>query len=420
MTIAGPSQKTNSGTTATGGNSSYDASYLSTPLPTIQKLTSGTTYTTPAGVQWLRVKMVGAGGGGGGSCTTAANNAGAGGSGGVTTFGTSLLTANGGGGGGGVSALGGVGGTYTITLPAYGTGVIGGIGCTTPFTSIVTGGTLNGGGASGASSPFGGQGSGGVTGGGNGFAASINSGSGGGSGGNPSAGYSGGGGGSGGFIDAIIPTPSTSYTYVIGAGGTVGAAGTSGFTGGLGGTGYIEVTEYYTGLVVGTSQAVIAANKIYSGPSSGAASTPAFRGLNVTDMPTTCIVRVVNNTTQSLTTATETTVNFQTTNTDNLSTWSSNTTFTAPTTGFYIVTLDVEYAPNSAGQRYIAYKIGASASVQLGSVTFGVVTYDTRNTGSTILSLTAGNTVVFRAYQDSGGALNIQSSSAVLSIGRIG
>ena len=61
----------------------------SVPNPTIQTFTSGSgTYTTPAGVSWIRVIMVGGGGGGGGSGGSASG--GNGGTGGNTTFGTTL------------------------------------------------------------------------------------------------------------------------------------------------------------------------------------------------------------------------------------------------------------------------------------------------------------------------------------------
>ena len=44
---------------------------VNTTAPTTQSFTSGTsqTYTTPAGVKWIKVRMVGGGGGGGGSGT---------------------------------------------------------------------------------------------------------------------------------------------------------------------------------------------------------------------------------------------------------------------------------------------------------------------------------------------------------------
>ena len=69
--------------------------FLPTAVPTIQKFTSGSgTYTTPTGVKYIKVNMVGAGGGGGGGGTVATITTGS--DGGNTTFGTTLLVANGG------------------------------------------------------------------------------------------------------------------------------------------------------------------------------------------------------------------------------------------------------------------------------------------------------------------------------------
>ena len=89
---------------------STTATNQSTTGPTQQILTSGTslTYTKPAGVVWIRVRMIGGGGGGGGG--SSAGGGGTGGTGGTTTFGTSLLSATGG--TGGVNnGFGGIGGT---------------------------------------------------------------------------------------------------------------------------------------------------------------------------------------------------------------------------------------------------------------------------------------------------------------------
>lgn len=208
--------------------------------PTQQTFTSGSsaTYTTPAGVKYIRVRMVGGGGGGSGS-GSGATSGNSGGAGGNTTFGSSLLTANGGN-GGTFQNNGGTGGTVSIASPAYGTGFQGGSGDPTRYQV----GASQTGGAMGAPTPFGGAGGGSYT--GNGIAAIANTGSGGGGGTADAAGeYAGSGGGAGGYIDAIIPSPSATYTYTVGAAGTAGGAGTSGFNGGAGGAGYIEVTEYY-------------------------------------------------------------------------------------------------------------------------------------------------------------------------------
>jgi hypothetical protein len=206
-------------------------------IPTVQKFTSGSgTYTTPTEALYLKVKMIGGGGGGAGSGTIAANNHGSGANGGNTTFGTSLLTCNGGLGGGGTgSGAGGLGGATTINSPAYGTAIAGATGVG-GGTTVAAQGQFGG---AGASSYFGGaSGRGDV-------AAAANSGSGGAAGTANASSYIGGSGGAGGFIDAIIPTPSATYSYAVGSAGASGAAGTGGNAGSTGGAGYIEITEYY-------------------------------------------------------------------------------------------------------------------------------------------------------------------------------
>jgi hypothetical protein len=219
--------------------------------PTIQVFnTSGSgTYNTPAGVLYLKVRAVGGGGkgGGGGNANGAGQSAGQAGT--ATTFGPSLITANGGSGGsagntGGSEPAGGNGGTTT----ALGSGAIG-------FTIAGSRGAFgwnNLGGVTGMYTP-GGEGGNSVFGGGGngtfastGAAAATSSGSGGQGGGVPGLGVSGGGGGAGAYVDAIIPTPSSSYSYTVGAGGTTGgAAGTGGSAGGNGADGIIIVEEYY-------------------------------------------------------------------------------------------------------------------------------------------------------------------------------
>ncbi len=216
--------------------------------PTVQTFTSGTTYTTPSSPRtplYLKVRMVGGGGGGGGSGENATGGLAAGGAGGNTTFGSSLLTANGGAGGGISGAQGGAGGTATISAPAI-------------TIAARAGGSGSGGGGNatanvympgghGAATPFGGAGGGGsavqV-----GQDAIANSGSGGGGGGgntSSTAFNTGAGGGAGAYVEAIITSPSASYSYAIGAAGAKGTTGTNGRDGGAGAAGYIIVEEFY-------------------------------------------------------------------------------------------------------------------------------------------------------------------------------
>jgi hypothetical protein len=218
-------------------------------LPTVQRFTSGSgTYTKPAGVSYIRVRMAGGGGGGGGSGTT---NGAASTNGGNTTFGTSLLTANGGTGGSNGTAQDGAGGTATVSSPAItvvaqtggkggnGGSHNGGVGAATPTVQGGDGGSnLFGGNGTGGGSTNGVSGSAGVTntggGGGGAYMPQVNS------------GVSGSGGGAGGYIDALIMNPSATYSYSVGAGGTGQAAGTSGSAGSNGGSGVIIVEEYYS------------------------------------------------------------------------------------------------------------------------------------------------------------------------------
>jgi hypothetical protein len=209
--------------------------------PTIQKFTSGSgTYTTSAGVLYLRARIVGGGAGGAGS----GSGGGAGATGGNTTFGTSLLVANAGTGGATNGAIGGSGGSASLGSGANGTALSGGYG-QAGFTSSAIGTSPCGG--FGGSNAFGGAGSGanGSTGGAGGSAIANTGAGGGGAGGSATTTFAGAGGGAGGFIDAIIVSPDATYSYTVGAGGSGGSAGVSGFVGGSGGTGYIEITEFY-------------------------------------------------------------------------------------------------------------------------------------------------------------------------------
>ena len=229
---------------------SWSASTGGAIASTVQRFTSGSgTYTTPANVYQIRVRMVGGGGGGGGSATGGSPSAGGGG--GATTFGSSLLTANGGAGGthgtGGGGGQFGAGGTATINSPAIGSTFIGGGGGSgsNQITVLAAGGN-------GGNSIFGGGGSGGTAVALSPSAGATNTGGGGGGAGAASGASSGGGGGAGGGIDATIQSPSATYSYSVGTAGSAGGGGTG--TGGAGGSlGYIEVTEYYANGAIGTA-----------------------------------------------------------------------------------------------------------------------------------------------------------------------
>ena len=193
------------------------------------------TFTSYLDPLYLEIEAVGAGGGGGGSGT---GSPGAGGTGGNTTFNTTTVVANGGT-GGATSSNGGVAGTASLS-GIFGTAVSGSDGCS-GATAVTASGVVGG---SGGVSALGGAGkSNSST--GAGSAGATGSGSGGGGASSATGGNASGGGGSGGYAKGVLPNPSLTYSYSIGAGGSAGTAGTSGFAGGAGGSGSIKFSEYY-------------------------------------------------------------------------------------------------------------------------------------------------------------------------------
>ncbi|MBS1968997.1 MAG: hypothetical protein JSU04_01750 [Bdellovibrionales bacterium] len=216
------------------GTNWLDVSQKTNRTPTIQKFTSGSgTYTTPAGVTYIRIRMVGGGAGGGGGSTGSPT---AGGTGGNTTFGTSLLVAGGGAGilGGGASLGTGPIGTAISGANGQGTTISISYSSVYPYGGMGAGTPFGGGGAGGEANAIGGS-----------AVANTGAGGGGGSTNGSASTYSGKGGGAGGYVEALISSPSSTYPYSVGSGGSVGPGGTNGLAGGSGGSGYIEVTEYY-------------------------------------------------------------------------------------------------------------------------------------------------------------------------------
>ena len=198
--------------------------------PTITKFLTGSgTYTVPANVTSLRVRMVGGGNGGSGNGST-------GGLGTNSSFGTALLVASS---GFGLSD----GGTATLGTGPIGIAVQGGFGKNGYVTSNEPGF-----GGDGGSTLLGFGGRGGFLGGAPASAPAANSGGGGGGGStllNTTATPGGGGGGS---IDCII-TPAmacwaATFAYVVGTGGTAGTTG-SGGAATAGASGIIVIEEHY-------------------------------------------------------------------------------------------------------------------------------------------------------------------------------
>ena len=208
--------------------------------PTQTSFLSGSgTYTTPANVAWLRVRMIG--GGGAGSQIGAASDGGAGGS---TTFGDH--TANGGIGasnvGASTGATGGPGGGATIGAGAIGVVIRGGGGGGSGGTSNASGVGM-GGGLGGSS--FLGGGTPGTSTLGNAHAPYPNTGGGGAGGGGSGPGDAGAGGGGGGGLDIVIASPAATYSYAVGAGGAVVAGVAGKATPGAGASGAIYIEEHY-------------------------------------------------------------------------------------------------------------------------------------------------------------------------------
>lgn len=228
-------------------NGSSAPAWTTFPAPTFQSFLSGTgTYTTPAGVLWIKVHVLGGGGGGGGGGDTGATN---GTIGTASTFGGgTLITAAGGGPGAtgnvgagergetGANTVGAV--SATILNIVGSSGSVGGTNINATVTSVEIVGPR------GADGPWGGAGTG--RNGSTSYAGAANSGAGGGGGSATASNrLSGGSGAAGGYVVVQINAPSASYSYVVGGGGAGGSAGTGGRAAGAGGSGRILVEEFY-------------------------------------------------------------------------------------------------------------------------------------------------------------------------------
>ncbi len=243
-------------------------SFASPVAPTIQRFLTGSgTYTLPTSPRaplYIKVIMSGAGGGGGasygfGNASSFAPNGTAGGS---TTFGPNL-TCNGGSGGNGAdnndSYASAPGGSYSVTSVSnqyvlFATnGSSGGGGLITAQTNA------NAIGGAGGTNPLG-CGCPGAPFAAGGISALPNTGAGG-SGAGPNSNqafqFGGAGAGAGSYIEVIIGSPSSTYSYSVGSAGAGGASsGATSYSGGDGGSGIIIVEEYYPQLSESESVAV--------------------------------------------------------------------------------------------------------------------------------------------------------------------
>lgn len=234
----------------------YTDSKVLTTRPTVSRVTRATasggfsaaasgTYTTPANVRYLRIRMCGGGGGGAGAGTSGGPG-GAGVTGGTTTFGTGLISCTGGDGAAAGGNKGGNGGTVTINSPGIAiVAISGGGGGTTQQQG--TAGTSIFNGAQGGVNAFGG--SNGATWASSGQNGSDDTGAGGSGGSMTTNGtansFGGSGGGAGGYMEVYVQSPNATYSYTVGAGGNGGTAGTNGGAGGGGAGGVIIIEEFY-------------------------------------------------------------------------------------------------------------------------------------------------------------------------------
>lgn len=129
--------------------------------------------------------------------------------------------------------------------------------------------------------------------------------------------------------------------------------------------------------------------------------------INFLANPPAC--RVYHSIAQSLTTGTLTGLVFNSERWDTHGFHSTTTNthlLTAPVAGLYVITASIRYATSGAGTRYVEFYLNGAtviASKRWSPVTFA------ENDLSTTYKLAIGDTVQFRAFQDSGVTLNVES-----------
>lgn len=157
------------------------------------------------------------------------------------------------------------------------------------------------------------------------------------------------------------------------------------------------------------------ANRVFAGPTSGANAQPAFRALVNADLPGTIWARAYHNAAQSIANVTTTALalNSEREDTDTIhDTATNNSRLTCKTAGVYAIWGCVEYAANAAG-------VVRSCSIRLNGATylisFGVHPIQggavaTALQAATVYRLAVNDYVELMVYQDSGGALNVNSA----------
>lgn len=141
-------------------------------------------------------------------------------------------------------------------------------------------------------------------------------------------------------------------------------------------------------------------------------------------------VRVMHNAAQSIANATDTTLAFNTeifdqagnaadTMHDNVT---NNSRLTARYAGIYEIKLNIEWAGNATGERYISFRINGSTIIAAERRS-PVSTPATVHVLSTLWSMAVNDYVEARVFQNSGGALNVNSfgsQTPVFSMHRVG
>jgi hypothetical protein len=157
--------------------------------------------------------------------------------------------------------------------------------------------------------------------------------------------------------------------------------------------------------------------------SNGTSAYPSFQTAAALGLTNATKLRYFNTSGQSIPNITNTTITGWTKDFDNNNDFNASTgTFTAPVTGFYLVSAQITFSYTTAATNNFQLSELQSAGNSL-TWTCAIPTGATNPTcfGSTIASLSAGNTVNIKIYQNSGSAQTLSVSTYIntVSIARI-